>query len=269
MRDVRRIDIGRLLKNEEEVYLCFEEKSSAEKEGRTIKAYYGNEKFFTTIYETKDIDSIMLLHLRNDENGYSYEMRRPEISLDADFVSLDLIKELTAMGLQLEESNENNQDFLCYQFGNQMSVGKYGYYKSEMLNVSMLMRYYLKCYFSYSGVKIGNSLVTKIEISTYDGIENEILEPLYEFLRTIMDDLSAVNRYTEKELVELLTKHVPVSMHMDIWCKDKLIRASIDDRGPSQRSFCREDIVDGVINSNSSWIKTENPLELVVKELGL
>ena len=71
------------------------------------------------------------------------------------------------------------------------------------------------------------------------------------------------------ELVELFTNHFPVSMYINIWCKDKLLRASIDHKGSPQRRFCREDIVDGVRNSNTPWIKTEKPLELAVKELGL
>ena len=112
-------------------------------------------------------------------------------------------------------------------------------------------------------------MITKIEISTFDSTSSENMEPMYEFMRTVMDDLLAVSRYTEEELTELFTNHFPETMHINIWCQDRLLRASIDHTGVPRWRFCREDIVDGVRNSNVPWIKAEKPLELVVKELGL
>ena len=116
-----------------------------------------------------------------------------------------------------------------------------------------------------------DDLLIKIFYSTFisSDIKDENMEPMYDFMRSVMDDLSAVSKYTENELVELFTKHFPITMHINIWCNDKVLRASIDHTGEPQRRFCRENIVDGVRDYNTPWVKTDNPLELVVKELGL
>ena len=71
-----------------------------------IKARYGNRKFFTTGFKTKDVDSIMLIRWKNDANGHSYEMRKPEMCKDGDLLRMDLTKEFAAMGLESKEKDE-------------------------------------------------------------------------------------------------------------------------------------------------------------------
>ena len=271
MRDFIGVHIGRMVKDEEEVFLCFDWAQNREEEGLyRIKARYGNRKFFTTGFKTKDIDSVMLLRWKNDANGHSYEIRKPKTCKDGNLIRMDLTKEFAAMGLESREKDEKakrgggSSNFRAY--GNWIHVGEYGYY--ERIHDSWGEDYLNFC-FAYPGLKIGNSVITKIEISTFDSTTDKNMELMYDFMRIVMDDLTAVNTYTADELVELFTNHFPVSMYINIWCKDKLLRASIDHKGSPQRRFCREDIVDGVRNSNATWIKTEKPLELVVKELGL
>ena len=147
-------------------------------------------------------------------------------------------------------------------------VGEHGYYYAEHVGGED-SRDCLNFRFAYPGIMIGNSLIAKIEVDTFDSISDEDMEPLYDFMRTVMDEPSAVSRYTENELVELFTKHFPKTMHIDIWCKDKLLRTSIDHLGRPQRWFMKQDIVDGIRDYNSEKVEAEKPLELVVKELGL
>ena len=271
MRDLIGIHIGGMVKGEEEVFLCFDWESNREKEGVCcIKARYGNRKFFTTGFGTKDIDSIMLLHWKNDADGHVYEMRKPKLQKDGDLLRMDLTKEFTAMGLESSEPNEKAKrgggTSHFYAYGNWTYVGEHGYYRMVHDNWG---ENHLDIYFAYPGLKIGNSTITKIEIDTFDNIKGENMEPMYAFMRTVMDDLSAISKYTTEELKELFTGHFPETMHIDIWCTDKLLRASVDHLGEPRWRFCREDIVDGVRNSNVPWIANPKPLELAVKELGL
>ncbi len=271
MRDLMGVHIGGMVKNEEEVFLCFDWEQNREEEGRCrIKARYGNRKFFTTGFETKDIDSIMLLRWKNDANGHSYEMRKPETHRDGDLIRMDLTKEFAAMGLESREKDEKAKrgggSRNSRAYGDWIHIGECGYY--QCVHDSWGEDYVDFC-FAYPGLKIGNSVITKIEISTFDSTSGENMEPMYDFMRIVMDDLSAVSRYTAEELTELFTKHFPETMYINIWCEDKLLRASIDHKGVPRWRFCREDIVDGVRNSNTPWIQAEKPLELVVKELGL
>lgn len=268
MRDLIGVHIGGMVKDEEEVFLCFDWAQNREEEGLCrIKVRYGNRKFFTTGFATKDTDSVMLLRWKNDANGHSYEMRKPEIKRGSDLLRMDLTKEFAAMGMESNEPNEKaKRGGGCrhfYAYGNWIHVGEYGYY--ERVHDSWGENHLNFC-FAYPGLKLGNSVITKIEINTFDSITDKNMEPMYAFMRTVMDDLSAVSRYTEDELAELFTNHFPESMYINIWCEDKLLRASIDHTGLPQRRFCREDIVDGIRNSNTPWIKTESPLELVIKE---
>ena len=70
MRDLMGVHLGSMVKGEEEVFLCFDWDSSNLDEGMSrIKARYGNRKFFSTLFKTKDIDSIMLLRWKNDADG--------------------------------------------------------------------------------------------------------------------------------------------------------------------------------------------------------
>ncbi len=270
MRELMGIHVGSMVEGKEEVFLCFDWEQYDEEGASHIKVRYGNRKFFTTGFKTKDIDSIMLLCWKNDANEHRYEMRKPELRRDGDLIRIDLTKEFTAMGLKSRESNEKAKrgggSSHFYAYGNWIHVGECGYYESVHDNWG---ENHLNFYFAYPGLKIGNSLMTQIEISTFDSIKDENMEPMYDFMRIVMDDLSVVDRYTENELVELLTKHFPITMHINIWCNDKVLRASIDHTGEPQRRFCRENIADGVRAYNTTWIKTDNPLELVVKELGL
>lgn len=271
MRDLMGIHIGGMVKDEEEVFLCFDWEQNREEEGLSrIKARYGNRKFFTTGFITKDMDSIMLLRWKNDENGHVYEMRKPELRRDGDLIRMDLTKEFASMGLQSKEADEKakrgggSSNFRAY--GNWVHIGEYGYYESEHDSWG---ENHLNFYFAYPGLEIGNSVITKIEINTFDSISNENMEPMYDFMRTVMDDLSAVSRYAAEELAELFTKHFPETMYINIWCIDKLLRASVDHTGVPRWRFCREDIVNGVRNSDAPWVENKKPLELVVKELGL
>jgi len=270
MRDLIGIHIGGMIKDKEEVFLCFDWEQNREEEGRHIKVRYGNRKFFTTGFKTKDMDSIMLLRWKNDTNGHIYEMRKPELFQKGDFIRMDLTKEFAAMGLESREANikstRGGGSSHFYAYGNWVHIGEYGFY--QCIHDSW-GEDHLDFYFVYPGLKIGNSVITKIEIDTFDNVSNEKIEPMYEFMRTVMEDLSAVSRYTEEELTELFTKHFPETMYINIWCTDKLLRASIDHTGVPRWRFCREDIVDGVRNSNAPWIETKSPLEMVVKELGL
>ena len=270
MRELMGIHVGSMVEGKEEVFLCFDWEQHDEEGASHIKVRYGNRKFFTTGFKTKDIDSIMLLCWKNDANEHRYEMRKPELRRDGDLIRIDLTKEFTAMGLKSRESNEKAKrgggSSHFYAYGNWIHVGQCGYYESVHDNWG---ENHLNFYFAYPGLKIGNSLMTQIEISTFDSIKDENMEPMYDFMRIVMDDLSVVDRYTENELVELLTKHFPITMHINIRCNDKVLRASSDHTGEPQRRFCRENIVDGVRDYNTPWVKTDNPLELVVKELGL
>ena len=271
MRDLIGVHIGGMVKDEEEVILCFNWESNREAEGRChIKARYGNRKFFTTGFETKDMDSIMILRWKNDANGHSYEMRKPKLVQDGNLIRMDLTKEFAAMGLESKEADEKakrgggSSNFRAY--GNWIHIGEYGYY--EAVNDSW-GETHLNFHFVYPGLEIGNSTITKIEIETFDSIKGENMDSMYAFMRNVMDDLSAVKKYTTEELKELFTKHFPETMYINIWCMDKLLRASVDHKGVPRWRFCREDIVDGVRNSGAPWIKAEKPLELVVNELGL
>ena len=270
MRDFIGIHIGGMVKDEEVVFLCFKWEQNREQEGLCyIKARYGNRKFFTTGFGTKDMDSIMILRWKNDANGHSYEMRKPELVQNGDLIRMDLTKEFAVMGLESRESDERakrgggSSNFRAY--GNWIYVGECGYYQRVHDNWG---ENHLDFCFAYPGLKIGSSVITKIEIDTFDSTDNENMAQMYEFMRTVMDDLSAVSRYTAKELTELFTNHFPETMYMNIWCQDKLLRASIDHKGVPRWRFCREDIVDGVRNSAAPWIKAEKPLEMVIKELG-
>lgn len=270
MRDLIGIHVGGMVKDKEEVFLCFDWEQKSKEGANSIKARYGNRKFFTTGFKTKDVDSIILLRWKNDANGHSYGIRKPDISRDGDLLRIDLTKEFAAMGLESKEPDEKAKrgggSSHFYAYGNWIHIGECGYYEPVHDNWG---ENHLDFCFAYPGLKIGNSSVAMIEISTFDSIKDENMEPMYDFMRTVMDDLSAVDRYTENELEELFTKHFPVSMHINIWCTDKVLRASIDHTGEPQRGFCRENIVNGVRDYNVSWTKADNPLELVVKELGL
>ena len=169
MRELIGVHVGGMVKEEEEVVLCFDWETDDKENASSIKARYGNRKFFTTGFKTKNVDSI----------------------------------------------------------------------------------------------------ITKIEIDTFDSIKNERMNPMYDFMKIVMDDLTAVKKYTAEELKELFTEHFPETMYINIWCTDKLLRASVDHKGEPRWRFSREDIVDGVRNSGAPWIKNPKPLELVVEELGL
>ena len=271
MRDLIGIHIGGMVKEDEDVVLCFKWEENREEDERCrIKARYGNRKFFTTGFETKDMDSIMILRWKNDVNGHSYEMRKPEIYRDGELVRMDLTKEFAAMGLESKEESEKakrgggSSNFRAY--GNWIHIGECGYY--QCVHDSWGEDHLDFC-FAYPGLKIGNSVITKIKIDTFDSTNNEKMRPMYDFMRMVMDDLSAVSRYTIGELKELFINHFPETMYINIRCQDRLLRASIDHTGVPRWRFCKEDIVDGVRNYNAPWIKAEKPLELVVKELGL
>ena len=271
MRELKGIYLGYKIKQKEEVFLCFDSEQGCEEEGLyRIKARYGNRMFFSTGYKTRDIDSIMLLRWKNDANGPSYEMRKPKLCKDGDLIRIDLVKEFIAMGLEPNEPYEKaKRGGGCshfYDYGNWIYIGEYGYYQIEHDNWE---ENHANFYFAYPGLKIGNSLISKIEIDTFDSVTGEKMEPMYHFIRTVMDDLSAVNRYTKDELIELFTKHFPVTMYINIACKDKSLIANINHTGEPQRGFLKKNIVDGVRDYNTKWIKIEKPLELVVKELGL
>ncbi len=275
MRDLMGVYLGNMVKGNEEVFLCFDWEQCDKEGASCIKVRYGNRKFFTTLFKTKDLDSIILLWWKNDANGHGYEIRKPEISRSGDLIRLDLTKEIVAMGLEMKEAEGANQKSQrgggsrhFYAESMWMHVGEYGYYYAERAGGED-SREYLNFCFVYPGVKIGNSVVKKIEIDTFDSISDENVEPLYNFMRTVMDEASAVSKYSEDDLAELFTKNFPITMHIDIWCDDKLLRASIDHLGMPQRWFSRQNIVDGKRNYNSEVIETKTPLELVVKELGL
>ena len=259
-----------MVKEEEEVFLCFDWESCLEGDNvNPIKVRYGNKKFFTTLFKTKNIDSIILLRWKNDANGHSYEIRKPETRRDGKLIRIDLTKELKKMGMELVEPIELSEklEIACkpsYAGSRWIHIGEYGYYESKYSYCDM-SRYYLNFCFAYPGIKIGNSLIMKIEIYTFESISSEHMNPFYDFIRTVMDDLSAVSRYTEKELVEIFTKYVPETMYIDIYCKDKVLSGNIDDLGEPQRWFRKKNIVDRTID----YIETQNPLELLVKELGL
>lgn len=275
MRELMGVRLGSMVKGKGEVFLCFDWEQCDEDGANCIKARYGNRKFFTTLFKTKDIDSIMLLRWKNDANGHSYEMRKPEISRSGELLRIDLTKELTAMGMELKEDGESNLKAgrgggISHFYAESMwiHVGECGYYYAER-GLGEDSRDYLNFCFAYPGLKIGNSLITKIEIDTFDSINNENVEPLYDFMRTVMDEPSSVNRYTESEIVELFTKHFPITMHIDIWCNDKLLRASIDHLGMPQRWFTKQAMVDGVRDSGAEILESKSPMDLLVKELGL
>ncbi|MDY5578004.1 MAG: hypothetical protein SPF70_11160 [Lachnospiraceae bacterium] len=275
MRELMGIHVGNIVEGKEEVFLCFDWEQHDEKGASHIKVRYGNRKFFTTLFKTKDAGSIMLLRWKNDINGHCYEMKKPEISRNGDLIRVDLTKEFAAMGMKLREDNESNQKAQrgggsshFYAESMWIHIGEQGYYYAERARGEN-SRDYLNFCFAYPGVKIGNSLVSKIEIDTFDSIRNENMDPLYDFMNTVMDEMSAVSRYTEREVAELFTKHFPITVHIDIWCNDKLLRASIDHLGIPQRWFTRQDIVDGVRDCNSRIIESKSPLDMIVKELGL
>ncbi len=268
MRDVMGVDIGKMVKEEEEVFLCFDWESCLEGDNvNPIKVRYGNKKFFTTLFKTKNIDSIILLRWKNDANGHSYEIRKPETHRDGKLIRIDLTKELKKMGMELVEPIELSEklEIECkpsYAGSRWIHIGEYGYYESEYDSWG---KNFLNFYFAYPGIKIGNSLITKIEITAFDSISSENMKPLYDFMRTVMDNSSAVNTYTENEFVEIFSKHIPENMHIDIYCKENVLSASIDYLGQPQRWFRKKNIVDKTID----YIETQNPLELLVKELGL
>ena len=108
MRELMGIHVGSMVEGKEEVFLCFDWEQHDEEGASRIKVRYGNRKFFTTGFKTKDIDSIMLLCWKNDANGHHYEMRKPELRRDGDLIRMDLTKEFTAMGLESREANEIN-----------------------------------------------------------------------------------------------------------------------------------------------------------------
>lgn len=269
MRELIGVHIGGMVKGEVQALLCFEWNLDEENASH-IKARYGNRKFFTTLFKAKNEGSIILLQWKNDVNGHIYEIRKPKLSKDGDLLRMDLTKEFSIMGLESKELNDKSKrGGGCnhfYAHGNWVHIGEQGYYESYNDNFG---ENYLNFYFAYPGLKIGNSFITKIEIETFDSIKNDNMEPMYDFMRTVMDDLSAVNRYTVGKLVELFTEHFPRTMFIEVWCNDKLLRASVDHMGEPRWRFCREDIVDGVRDKNAPWIKHPKPLELVVKELGL
>ena len=270
MRELIGIHIGGMVKDEEEVFLCFDWETDDKENASSIKARYGNRKFFTTGFKTKNVDSIMLLRWKNDAQGHVYESRTPELRRDGDLLRMDLTKEFKAMGLESKEADEKvkrgggSSNYRAY--GNWIHIGEGGYY--EAVNDSW-GETYLNFNFAYPGLEIGNSTITKIEIETFDSVKGENMEPMYEFMKTVMDDLTAVKQYTAEELKELFTRHFPETMYINIWCTDKLLRASVDHKGTPRWRFCREDIVDGVRNSETPWIENPKPLELIVKELGL
>ena len=39
--------------------------------------------------------------------------------------------------------------------------------------------------FAYPGLEIGNSVITKIEIATFDSVKGENMEPMYAFMRLL------------------------------------------------------------------------------------
>lgn len=273
MRDLMGISLGGMVKGNEQVFLCFDWAQNDEAGASCIKVRYGNRKFFTTLFKTKDADSIMLLRWKNDADGNSYEMKKPAISRTGDLFKLDLAKEFVAMGLESKFADEDNHkrgggSSHFYASSTWIHVGDHGYYYAEHVNGED-SRDYLNFCFEYPGIRIGNSLIRKIEIDTFDSIRDENMEPLYEFMRTVMDEPVAVSEYQEEALVELFTKHFPITMHMDIWCQDKLLRASIDHLGIPPRWFAKHNIIDGVKKLNAETIATDVPLEFVIKELGI
>ena len=192
-----------------------------------------------------------------------------ELKRDGEILRMDLTKEYATMGLGIEEKEKakrggGSRHF--YAYGNWIHIGEQGYY--ETVNDSW-GETHLKFHFAYPGLEIGNSVITKIEIETFDSVKDENMEQMYAFMRTVMDDLSAVKDYTSEELKESFTKHFPETMYIEIWCMDKVLRASVDHKGEPRWRFCREDIVDGVKIQNTSWIANPKPLELIVEELGL
>ena len=270
MRELIGVHVGGMVKEEEEVVLCFDWETDDKENASSIKARYGNRKFFTTGFKTKNIDSIMLLRWKNDANGHVYEMRKPKLSMDGDLIRMDLTKEFEVMGLESKEASEKakrgggSSNYRAY--GNWIHIGECGYYEPTHDNWG---ENHVDFYFAYPGLEIGNSIITKIEIDTFDSIKNERMNPMYDFMKIVMDDLTAVKKYTAEELKGLFTEHFPETMYINIWCTDKLLRASVDHKGEPRWRFSREDIVDGVRNSGAPWIKNPKPMELVVKELGL
>lgn len=270
MRDLIGVYVGGPGKKREEIFLCFDWEQNDKENASAIKVRYGNRKFFTTGFKTKKEDSIILLRWKNDAEGHVYDIRKPELKRDGEILRMDLTKEYTAMGLDSGEEKEKAKrgggSSHFYAYGNWIHIGEQGYYEAEHDSWGET---HLNFHFAYPGLKIGNSTITKIEIATFDSVKGENMEPMYAFMRRVMDDLTAVKEYTTKGLKELFTKHFPETMYIEIWCMDKRLRASVDHKGEPRWRVCREDIVDGVKIQNTSWIANPKPLELITEELGL
>ena len=179
MRDLMGVHLGSMVKGKEEVFLCFGWDSSNQDEGMSrIKARYGNRKFFSTLFKTKDIDSIVLLRWKNDAAGHSYEIRKPETRRSGDLIRLDLTKEFAAMGMELYGDKESNQKSQrgggsshFYAESMWIHVGEHGYYYAEHVGGED-SRDCLNFRFAYPGIMIGNSLIAKIEVDTFDSISD-------------------------------------------------------------------------------------------------
>ena len=61
-------------------------------------------------------------------------------------------------------------------------IMKEGYY--ETVNDSWGETHLNFC-FAYPGLEIGNSVITKIEIATFDSVKGENMEPMYAFMRLL------------------------------------------------------------------------------------
>ncbi len=59
MRELIGIHGGNMIEGKEEVFLCFDWEQHDKEEASHIKVRYGNRKFFTTGFKTKDIDGII------------------------------------------------------------------------------------------------------------------------------------------------------------------------------------------------------------------
>ena len=273
MLDLEGVNLSLLIKGDEEVFLCYERLRDSDQKGLTIKARCDNRKFLRTCSKTGDSDSIRLLIWKNSGANSIYQMINPDITIEKDFVKIDLEKEFASLGVTMYEGEEFNSRYLmtrgrfpltCAE-GIPVSVGTYGYYytRHTWLDCS---NYDLYFRFASPGVKIFRNRVREIKIDTFDGISR--MDEFYEFINSVMDGSLECTGYSEEKLTELMKNHLPKSMYIELTCENRVLRAGIDHLGGEPRRWFESYAVENEEKIDyTGRIASEDPLENVIYEL--
>ena len=268
MKELRCIDLSRLISSGDKVFLCFEPSADNE-DALMIKARFGNRKFLTTRRGTDDAGSVCLLRWKNEAGDCIYESIRPEVKTEKGLIRIDIEKEFALRGISLNEGQELDSDLdfrKRHIWGERINTGEKGFYFLEG-SWADSSRDELKVFFSKPGLKFFGSRVRRIWIDTFESLSGERTKPFYEYLNSAIDGGSEASDITDEKLEKLLREHLPESMYIELLCEDRLLRAGIDHLGEVRRWYMKQSIEEGV---KESGVKTasEDPLGGLIREAG-